>query len=112
LFKTGDFPPKNVFSTWTHLDIKVVLSKLDNFPQIDAEEYYVKPTRRYHIALSIQDSSKRGLKIGTKDLLLPFANLSKRGMFSLPEVVQVDIEITPDSGGGHSLLTLFQRQMF
>ena len=24
---------KNVFSTWTHLDIKVVLSKLDNFPQ-------------------------------------------------------------------------------
>ncbi len=88
------------------------MSKLDNFPQIDAEEYYVKSTRRYHIALSIQDSSKRGLKIGTKDLLLPFANLSKRGMFSLSEVVQVDIEITPDSGGGHSPLTLFQRQMF
>jgi hypothetical protein len=93
LFKTGDFPPKNVFSTWTHLDIKVVLSKLDNFPQIDAEENYVKPTRRYHIALLIQDSPERG-------------------MFSLSEVVQVDIEITPDSGGGHSLLTLFQRQMF
>ena len=35
-----------------------------------------------------------------------------RGMFSLSEVVQVDIEITPDSGGGHFLLTLFQRQMF
>ena len=75
------------------MDIEVVLSKLDNFPQIDAEEYNVKPTRRYHIALSIQDPSKRG-------------------MFSLSEVVQVDIEITPDSGGGHSLLTLFQRQMF
>ncbi len=58
------------------MDIEVVLSKLDNFPQIDAEEYNVKPTRRYHIVLSIQDSSKRG-------------------MFSLSEVVQVDIEITP-----------------
>ena len=40
--ETGDFPPKTVFSTWTHLDIKVVLSKLDNFPQIDAEEYGVE----------------------------------------------------------------------
>jgi hypothetical protein len=80
-------------SPWTHLDIEVVLSKLDNFPQIDAEEYDVKPTRRYHIALSIQDPSKRG-------------------MFSLPKVVQVDIEITPDSRGGRFLLTLFQRQMF
>ena len=64
------------------MDIKVVLSKLDNFPQIDAEEYDVKPTRRYHIVLLIQDPSKRG-------------------MFSLSEVVQVDIEITPDSGIPH-----------
>ena len=75
------------------MDIEVVLSKLDNFPQIDAEEYDVKPTRRYHIVLLIQDPSKRG-------------------MFSLSEAVQVDIEITPDSGGGRFLLTLFQRQMF
>ncbi len=72
------------------MDIEVVLSKLDNFPQSDAEECDVKPTRRYHIALSNQDS---------------------RNVFPLG-AVQVDIEITPDSGGGHSLLTLFQRQMF
>ena len=77
------------------MDIEVVLSKLDNFPQIDAEEYYVGPTRRCHIALLIQDKS------------FPYP-ISRKN----PEVVQVDIEITPDSGGGHSLLTLFQRQMF
>ena len=62
------------------MDIEVVLSKLDNFPHIDAEV----------LKLPIQDS---------------------RNVFPLG-VVQVDIEITPDSGGGRHLLTLFQRQMF
>ena len=77
------------------MDIEVVLSKLDNFPQIDAEEYDVKPTRRYHIALSNQDSSKRGLKIGTKDLLLPFATCPKEECFPSQKLSRSTLKSPP-----------------
>jgi hypothetical protein len=59
--------------------------------------------------------TKTGLKEGSDGddvVRKAFPSLFKRGMFSLSEVVQVDFEVTPDSGGGRFLLTLFQRQMF